>query len=277
MFKETRQKLIQELVDRYNQVSVKNLAERFGVSRMTIRRDLSELNLGHRIERTHGGAITINRPSRLLEPKLLDRVNIQAEEKITIANYVAENIPSGATLYLSAGTTVFYIAQALRFRDDIKVITNSLVIAAYLAEHSDIKVGVLGGYLRRNESVLHGLPDLSNLRNFGINQVIIGCRGVHPLHGVTSDIHKDVSSDLGVVKYFKKITVVTDHTKIGHTALTQLAPIDENLYLISSTLASAPVVDALRERHARVDLVPYTNSDDASLNLSNRIQGSEVN
>jgi DeoR/GlpR family transcriptional regulator of sugar metabolism len=265
MFKESRQRIIQELIDRHNQVSVKNLADRFGVSRMTIRRDLQDLHLENRVERTHGGAITINRPSRILEPRLLDRVNIQAEEKIAIATYVAEQIKSGTTIYLSAGTTVFYIAQALRFRKDINIITNSLVIAAYLAENSDIKVGVLGGYLRRNEAVLYGLPEVNNLKNFDIDQVIIGCRGVHPIYGITSDIQRDVSSDLGIVKYFGRITVVTDHTKIGHAALNQLAPIDQNIYLITSTLASAPVVDALRELNARVDLVPYTTSDESSV------------
>ena len=257
MYKETRQRIIQDMIDRHNQVSVKNLAERFGVSKMTIRRDLQELYLENRIERTHGGAITMNRPSRLLEPRLLDRVNIQAEEKMAIAAYVAQQIPTGITLYLSAGTTVFYIAQALRFRDDIKVVTNSLIIAAYLADNSDIKIGVLGGYLRRNEAVLYGQPEINNLKNFHVDKVIIGCRGVHPLHGITSDIQKDISSDLGIVRHFGRITVVTDHTKIGHAALNQLAPIDEKIHLITSTLASVPVIEAIREQNARVDLVPF--------------------
>lgn len=258
MFKESRQRKIQELVERHNHVSVDDLADIFGVSKMTIRRDLQRLHSENNVERTHGGAINMKRPSRLLEPRLLERVNTQSEEKKAIAAFVAQQIPSGLTLYLSGGTTAFYIAQALCPRDDITIVTNSLVTAGYIAENSNMKLGVLGGYLRRSEVVLYGEPEKNNLKSFPIDQVIIGCRGIHPIYGVTSDIPINVSSDLTVIGHFRKIMVVTDHTKIGHVALNKLAPADSNLHLITSSLAPLPVIEALREEHVQVDLVPFS-------------------
>ena len=160
------QRKIQELVERHNHVSVDDLADMFGVSKMTIRRDLQQLHRHNSVERTHGGAITTKRPSRLLEPRLLERVNTLSEEKKAIAAFVAQQIPEGITLYLSGGTTVFYIAQALCHRNDITIVTNSLVTAGYIAENSDMKLGVLGGYLRRSEVVLYGEPEKNNLNSF---------------------------------------------------------------------------------------------------------------
>ncbi|MCC6148516.1 MAG: DeoR/GlpR transcriptional regulator [Anaerolineaceae bacterium] len=266
MYKESRQRKIQELVERHNHVSVDDLSEAFGVSKMTIRRDLQLLHHQNSVERTHGGAITTKRPSRFFEPELLERINTLSEEKKTIASFVAHQIPSGATLYLSGGTTVFYIAQALCPRDDITIVTNSLVTAGYIAKNSDMKLGVLGGYLRRGEFVLYGEPEKNNLSGFPIDQVIIGCRGVHPFYGITSDIVINVSSDLSVIEHFKKIMVVTDHTKIGHVALTKLAPIDSNLHLITSTLAPLAVIDALRDGNARVDLVSFNINTEQLMN-----------
>jgi DeoR/GlpR family transcriptional regulator of sugar metabolism len=156
MFKEERRRRIQILIESNRNASVAGLARQFNVSEMTIRRDLAALLEEGAIERTHGGAIPSKLPHKAFVPPMLDRLNDMLEEKQRIAAVVAKMIGRGEKIFLSSGTTSYWVAKALLDRDDLTIIVNSLIIANILAQSKDMEVIVLGGFLRRSELSLMG-------------------------------------------------------------------------------------------------------------------------
>jgi len=178
LYKEERQYKIQEIIRNQTVVNVDQLADLFEVSNITIRRDLNTLEMKGIVERTHGGAISNFRPQKSTEPELLARVNVRMDEKIALARYTSGLINPGETIYLSAGSTAFYLAKELGSHLELTVVTNSLIIATELSKAAGIRVVMLGGVLRKDEMALSYIFSEETLKNLHFNKIIIGCRGI---------------------------------------------------------------------------------------------------
>jgi DeoR/GlpR family transcriptional regulator of sugar metabolism len=89
MLKEERQQAIIRELDRNGSVAVSELAEHFHVSRMTIRRDLLEIEKNSQLKRTHGGAVLPSKSPNYSEPPTIKRMELLKDEKIRIAKAVA--------------------------------------------------------------------------------------------------------------------------------------------------------------------------------------------
>ena len=148
-----RQADILELLQTQGEVSVADLARRFQVTSMTIRRDLDELGAEGCLVRTHGGAL----PARVAEVRFAfaGRADPYAARKQAIASEAARLVQPGMIVTLDTGTTTLAVAQALAETPDLTVITSSLAIAAALYPHANIHLILLGGAVRQ------GTPDLS--------------------------------------------------------------------------------------------------------------------
>lgn len=127
----SRQRAILSALQEARQVDVNTLAERFGVSGMTIRRDLAELDPAGLLDRVHGGAV----PRRA--PAYGSRSSTMTSEKSKIARAVADLVKPGASVGIDTGTTCTAVAAELALRDDLTVITNSLHAAFELRENEE--------------------------------------------------------------------------------------------------------------------------------------------
>lgn len=253
IYKEERQLKIQDIIRNQTVVNVDELAALFDVSHVTIRRDLNEMERIGMVERTHGGAISNFRPQKSLEPDLLARVNVRSDEKLVLSRFTAGQIQQGEVIYLSAGSTMYFLAQQLAAHLELTVVTNSLIIAAELGKAPGIRVIVLGGVLRKDEMALSYIFHHETIKNIHFNKILIGCRGIHPFYGVTNDNDPSIiGCDAVVLEENKKAIVVADHTKIGFKAKRVLVPIDNVDTLITTSLAPRAVLDAFREQGVNV-------------------------
>ncbi|NWO01253.1 DeoR/GlpR family DNA-binding transcription regulator [Tetragenococcus halophilus] len=148
MLKEERLDAIVSLVDQKRAIKVNDIVEHLGVSDMTVRRDLSELEKAGHIKRVHGGAQTVNvyRPEELSHD---DKQIINKKEKSEVVKKAAELIQEGETIYLGPGTTIELLADIMEF-NQLRVVTNCLPVFQTLREKKrNIKVYLLGGEMRR--------------------------------------------------------------------------------------------------------------------------------
>lgn len=255
MLKEERQKSIVEQLSKNGQVVVAALGAEFGVSEMTIRRDLQELENSGWIERVHGGALLSQRQKNRLEPPALERMSAMVPEKQRIAAYIAGLVEQGEMLFIGSGTTTLYIAQALSSRDDITVVSNALPILNELAANSKMTVIGVGGFLRRDElSMIGSLAD-AEIRNLRVDKVIIGMRGIHPQHGLTSDHPQELLTDRQIMSISDTVIVAADHSKIGHVATSITAPIEKANLIVTSQGADASLVRQIEAQGSQVVLV----------------------
>src|SRR5215203_6674367 len=143
MMPSERQASILEYLTDKGFASVTTLAQEFRVSDMTIRRDLSELELQRLLQRTYGGA-TVN-DQAFYEVSLQTKTTQFVEEKRRIGKAAAELVQDGDIVILDAGSTTMLVAKYLKSKR-ITVITNALNIAADLSDCPQIDLYIVGGH-----------------------------------------------------------------------------------------------------------------------------------
>ena len=149
VFARERQDHIARFVEDHGRARVAELAVRFAVSGVTIRKDLLVLESAQRLVRAHGGAIAIDRSRPELSFDIRER--LQAEEKVRIGAAGAELVQDGESIVMDASTTALSVARQLKGRpgwSQLTIITNGLRIASELAGHPGITVLMLGGRVR---------------------------------------------------------------------------------------------------------------------------------
>jgi DeoR/GlpR family transcriptional regulator of sugar metabolism len=147
-----RQELYRE-IHLTGQASVSDLARRFHVSTETIRRDLEALERQGLVQRTHGGAVALRWTA---EQTFAERSRLHEAEKRLIAQEAFTRFASVQSLVLDAGSTTMALAQLLRARRDLWVVTNSLPAALTLSDAPGIRVTLLGGDVYASSAALVG-------------------------------------------------------------------------------------------------------------------------
>lgn len=257
MYKEDRRKEILKILEEDREASVAELAEKFDVSRMTIRRDLLILDERGMIERTHGGATASQQTFRIFEPAMLERLNAQLSEKRAIAKKAVSLIQPREKIYLSSGTTTYWIAKELcHSGHELTVITNSMVIASELASApSRVVVIVIGGFLRRSEFSLVGHYTEAGIKDIHPDKVFMGIRGIDPEYGLTSDNLQELMTDRAIMNSSENVIIVADHTKFGMVGASLTAPVTAARTVITTHKAPMNNVQALRQLGVEVLLV----------------------
>ena len=228
MFAEERKAEILQLMESGKPVKVGDLSQRFEVSESTIRRDLQELENAGMIQRTHGGAISIQSSFELSYQEKEIRFY---EEKQKIAKAAANLVKDGETVFLDAGTTTLQMAYALRGKT-FTVATNSMEIAQVFAEDLKIEVMVLGGSLRKNTRALVGFLANEMLTRLHFDKVFLAANAVDPDFGVSTPNLIEAETKRHMVKAGKEVILMMDHSKLWEKAMCKICSLSEiNLLL----------------------------------------------
>ena len=163
-------------------LSVEEIAERFGVSFATVRRDLSRLHQERHITRTYGG-VALTGPAEL---SIHQRHQEFSPEKDAIGRRAADLVDDGAVVILDAGTTTEFVARHLAAAE-VTVFTNGIGAINILLRNEDVSVVVLGGRLRPMNETITGTPRPSTCCTRCVaDYAFIGADAVHPQYGVAS-------------------------------------------------------------------------------------------
>lgn len=251
MLKKERQREALKIINDTGKVEVEVLSKRLGVSSMTIRRDLGELNQQGLVERVHGGALQVNN-SQDVEPPVIERTKDKTDIKQRIGQHVAGMIQSGETIFLGSGSTTSAVADAIIKHHKITVITNALNIASKMVWAPEIKVAVTGGFLRRSELSLIGHFAENALDGLRVDKVIIGMRGIDPVKGLTSGHMDELMTDQAILGISKNIIVVADYSKLGYVAAIRTAPITAATTIVTNCGGSKDILQAIRLMGVRI-------------------------
>jgi DeoR/GlpR family transcriptional regulator of sugar metabolism len=247
VFARERQQLIARLVEERGRARVTDLAERFGVSAVTIRKDLLALEEKRRLIRTHGGAIATaeNRPELAFDI----RERLQREEKLGIGAAAATRVSDGESIVLDASTTCLQIARNLKDRESwhaLTVVTNSIRIASELAGHVGITVLMLGGRVRWEAlSVVGPLGD-GFFRRVNVQKAFVGAAGFTMDEGLSDAIEEEAQIKRSMVSAAREVYAVVDHTKWGRLASATFCRTDGLAGVFTDGEAPPAMVEALR-------------------------------
>ncbi|MEV0128137.1 DeoR/GlpR family DNA-binding transcription regulator [Dactylosporangium sp. NPDC050688] len=248
MLAQQRQTAILDLVRRHGGVRVSQLVRQFGVSDMTIRRDLEALADRGLVDKVHGGA-TIADPGSTEEPGFDAKSVRQRNEKAAIVERAAKLIEPHTAVALSAGTTTAALAAHLVDVPGLTVVTNSIPVAdtLYHAGRPDQTVVLTGG-IRTPSDALAGPVAEAAIGSLNVDVLFLGVHGMSPRTGFTTPNLMEAGTNRLMVSAARRLVVLADHTKWEMVGIATITPLDEADILITDVGLPAEARVQLAER-----------------------------
>ena len=256
VFARERQDEIARLVTEQGRVRVRDLAARFGVSTVTIRKDLVVLESEGRLTRTHGGALTParNRP----EPAFDLRERLQQDEKARIGAAAAALVHDGDSIVMDASTTGLAVARRLHQGgpwSGLTVITNGLRIATELAGTDGITVLMTGGRVRWQAMSVVGQLGDGLFDRINVQTAFVGAAGFALEPGLSDATDEEAQIKRSMVAAARRVIAIVDHTKWQRVAFATFCHTDEIDAVLTDDQAPPEMVDDLRVRGIEVTLI----------------------
>ena len=202
-------------------VSVEALAEKFGVTLQTVRRDVQRLAEAGLVQRFHGG---VRVPSSTTENiAYRQRQAMQADGKARIARAIAARIPAGCSLILNLGTTTEAGAHALLRHKGLRVITNNLNVAMILSDNPDCELVMVGGSVGHRDRGIVGEAAVDFIRQFKVDIGLIGISGIESDGSLRDFDYREVMVARTIVEHSREVWVAADATKFNRPAMAEVA------------------------------------------------------
>lgn len=253
LFPEERLDQILELLHDQDRVSVADLSERFGVSTVTIRNDLTTLERQGQLIRTYGGAML--NPDRGTElPAFAQRKELHAAEKDRIGRAAAQLVGNGDAIALDPSTTAWYVARQLKNHHELTIVTNGLSIALEFLESPGVSVVMPGGAFRVASVSLVGDQGADILEHYYVQRGFFGAAGFTLAEGLTDTNQYEAQLKRRMMERSKEVIAIVDSSKWGQVTFAPLVSIDRVDRMITDDAAPPEMVAALRERGVDVVL-----------------------
>ena len=238
---ERRERII-EVLGQQDEVGVVELSQRLGVSEVTTRKDLQQLEEQGYLTRVRGGAVVSGRGQ--LELRFAARQQVNLDEKRRIAARSVELINPGSTIFLDGSTTAFQMTRLLRHMQNLTVITTGLYAALELSFAPDVTTIVVGGILRRRTSSLVDALSPKLLRRLHVDIAFLSCRGYSIQHGMMESDLREAQMKRAMAETAVQKIALIDHSKFAQSFVaTSLLSEEIDLLLTDVTLSE-------EQRHA---------------------------
>ena len=237
--------------------SVEALAERFGVTLQTVRRDVKLLSDAGLLARFHGGVRVAASTTENMAYRQRQQLNEDAKRRI--ARTVAGAVPDGCSLIINIGTTTEAIARELLHHRGLRVITNNLNVAAILSDNADCEVIVAGGLVRQLDRGIVGEATVEFMRQFRVDIGLIGISGIEADGTLRDFDYREVKVAQAIIRASRQVWLVADHSKFNRPAMVELGRLDQVDTLFTDS-APPPAFSALMAE-AGVACVACNTSD----------------
>lgn len=219
------------------------LAEMFGVSEMTIRRDLDALAAEGKLRRSHGGAVGLG-TGRLdmVEPDMSERIRRNSDEKARIGACAAGMVQPGAFVGLDIGSTALCLAHALIDRN-VRFLTCSLKIAALLGQAGETVV-TPGGFVRGSEPSLVGGATRRDIEAFHLDVAFIGASGLAST-GLFDYSLEDAETKRALIERAATVVALIDSSKFERLSVTRVCALGALDALVCDAPPPARLAEAL--------------------------------
>ena len=251
LFQSERQRKILALVDVHGAVEVADLADQFGVTTETIRRDLSELQEKHLLQRVHGGAVSW----AAFEPLVTKRSAANDEDKRRIAARAVEELPVSGNILIDGGSTLARFAEAIPGGRGLHIVTNSLLAAlALLKTDPDATVSMLGGEIRSETLSAVDAQAVDAVQRLSVDTLFVSTDGATE-SGLSTPYTFEASIKQAMIRAARQVVALVDPSKFGHDYLVRFGTWSDIDILITGTEVDRGVLDAVRDQGVAVTTV----------------------
>jgi DeoR family transcriptional regulator, fructose operon transcriptional repressor len=252
MYAEERQQAIAGLVTHRGRVAVTAVAEHFGVTTETVRRDLASLERAGLLRRVHGGAVPAG-AFTVAEPGLGERGGTRTEQKRRIAAAAVDLVPGrNGSLVLDGGSTTAALAELLPGDRQLLAVTNSVPLAARLSASPGVQLHVLGGRVRGVTQTAVGESTVRALADLRVDVVFLGANGISAGHGFSTPDEREAAVKRAMTSAGQRVVVLADSSKLGREHLVRFAAVEDVDVLVTDDGADPDLVAELEQRGVEV-------------------------
>ncbi|SHI22274.1 transcriptional regulator, DeoR family [Sporobacter termitidis DSM 10068] len=251
MLTQERHEKIIKILREEKSVKVSELAEMFGVSIVTIRRDLDYLNKEGRLTKVYGGAILEHVVAQ--EKKYTVRAAANLELKKEIAQIACQFVEEGQSIALDTSTTNLEIAKMLKKNfDHLTIITNAIDIALELRDKDRFSIILTGGTLRGDELCLLGGLAEEFLNKFHIDKVFASVSGISVSDGFTDYGLGEYHVKMKMIERAREVIIPADSSKFDVISLLKMGDLDLCDFIITDSKLDKNILQKYLDNQVKI-------------------------
>ncbi len=231
-------------------VGVEALADDFGVTPQTIRRDLNDLCQRGLLSRVHGGAVLAHSISNF---GYQARRVLAAEGKRWIGDQAASLIPDDCSLFVNIGTTTEQVARALQGHKDLVVISNNVNVINILSDSPGTEVIVAGGLVRKSDGGIIGEAAVDFIRQFKVDFAVIGASAIDEDGALLDYDFREVKVAQAILQNARRAILVADGMKWERTAPVRIAQLAEMDAFVTDRMPPDHLRDICRDSDVQLE------------------------
>ena len=248
-----RQQRILECLDQQGACTYHELAGKFAVSTMTIRRDVDALAEQGAAIKTLGGVQQVSVPSFLCEQALQTRLDTNKAEKRAIASQAVGLLKGQQTLFVDGSTTCWEFAKALaRDSRGLTIVTNSALIAVESGQNRENAVVCLGGDYDPDSMSFVGPASEDAASRYFVDTAFFSTKGFMVDQGTFESVAANFRIKQTIARQARKVVLLVDHSKFGQRALCKVLDVSQIHTVVTDSQAPQADLAALRKRGCKV-------------------------
>lgn len=255
MYNIERKAAIISLLEQFGEVGVTQLAERFAISKETIRRDLTELEKQGVLIRTHGGALSTHKKnSPLVEYAVSVRGIQRFHEKNGICRRAAQLVSNHDTIFVDNSSTCLYLAQYLPPDISLTVITNSIqfLVEASKAGLPNVRYICLGGMFKSSNMSVYGNIALQNAQEYYPHKAFISCAGIREDGLITDGSSQEADTKKLMLEHAQEVYMLADYTKFHSLGPVFLSRLKEKDTIVTDAAARKSDWETMEKMGVRI-------------------------
>lgn len=244
---------ILKLLEEKENIDVPTLGDIFGVSTVTIRKDLRLLEEKGLLFRTHGGASKQNpyiRDRNVVEKELL-----YPQEKARIAAAAARYVTPNDSVILASGTSLQAMAKELIGKPPLTVITSSLYVSRILIQCREINVIQLGGTLRHSSGSVSGFQAESFLESVVCSKLFLGADGIDISYGLTTTDIAEARLNQKMISASESVIVLADSSKFSKHGFGKICGFEPVSKIITDDKVPVKIAKQLEDMGVAIEIV----------------------
>ena len=250
MTTEQRKQKILDLLKENDSVRVTNLARLFGVSEVTIRTYLEDMEKKGLLSRVHGGAVSSYKPYYSMN--LNQRLETNQQAKVAIAERVADLIQPNDTVMLNAGTTTLLVFRRFPANYNLSIVTNSISIALEASGNPNYNVILIGGSVNTKYQFTYGNDAVNQLRKYHADKLILSVDGIDAHQGFSTYYNKEATVDVAMLEQSDCCIIAADRSKFGHSAFAKISDLSVADYIVTNGQPSPELTESFAQQGVTV-------------------------
>lgn len=231
MLKQERQKMILDMIRKQQNVKSSELQEYFKVSDETIRRDLMALEKQGLLRCVHGGAVYVSPTTN--EYHIEVRIHSHQMEKEAICREAARLISEGESVAIGASTTTVALGTFLKEKNNLTVVTNSLLLANQISQNETNQVHLVGGKIWIDHQKTMGMLAVEDFCRFRVDKTLFSIAGITADGSMTDYSEEETAITRALLKIGRTNIMLGDVSKFHTIALRHIGDIDSIHHIVS--------------------------------------------